>query len=78
MSTSLGQVARPLHGDAGACPRTAMVDWIENEGGRAYVQGPSSRADVHTVHPSQRAAYIKTEPNSTGAENLRTPDLLTA
>lgn len=57
-------------GDTGESSRATMVDWIDNKGGYAYVQGPSSRADVHTVHPSGRAAYIKTEPNRYGTDNL--------
>lgn len=48
-----------------------MVDWIDTKGGYAYVEGPFSRADVHTVHRSGRAAaYIKTEPNRDGTDNL--------
>lgn len=50
--------------------RQQMVDYID-QGNYAYVaRSPYGETKVTTVHPSGRAAYIKTEPNSTGTDNL--------
>ncbi len=51
--------------------RAEMVAFVDqNPQGSAYVQGPYSRVDVTSVHPSGRPAYIKTVPNHTGTDNL--------
>ncbi|WP_027507139.1 DUF3892 domain-containing protein [Rhodococcus sp. UNC23MFCrub1.1] len=61
-------------GDAGegAAPATKaqMVDYIDNQGFRAYVVGPRSRSDVVTVKRAGTAPYLRTVANGVENDNL--------
>lgn len=57
--------------DKGDCSRARMVSWIENEGGKAYVQDSNrNRADVLVVDPAWGEKYLRTRADGIHTDNL--------
>jgi hypothetical protein len=51
--------------------RAELVDWIENEGGKAYVEdGAGNRADVGVVVPAYGAKYLRSYADGKWTNNL--------
>jgi hypothetical protein len=47
-----------------------MVNFIDNENGKAFVWDGTTRADVRTVHPATGRAYIRTMKDGVWTDNL--------
>jgi hypothetical protein len=47
-------------GAGDASDRPTMIDWIENEGGTAYVGTGSNRVPIRVVHPRVGQPYLRT------------------
>jgi hypothetical protein len=47
-----------------------MVDFIDNQNGKAYTWDGFSRADIHTVHPAHRRPYSQTTADGQVDEQL--------
>ena len=61
----------PGNSSTGDNSRSQLVDWIENENGKAYVEdGSGHRADVHVVTPSAGAKYLRTKQDGAWTDNL--------
>ena len=51
--------------------RAQLVAWIENEGGKAYVEdGAGHRADVGVVTPAYGSKYLRTHADGKWTNNL--------
>lgn len=51
--------------------RAELVAWIENEGGKAYVEdGAGHRADVGVVAPAYGSKYLRTHADGKWTNNL--------
>jgi len=51
--------------------RAELVNWIENDGGKAYVEdGAGHRADVGVVAPAYGAKYLRTHADGKWTNNL--------
>lgn len=57
-------------GSTGDNDKPAMVDWIENKGGLAFVGTGSSRVEVGVVHPATGQPYLRTHADGTWTNNL--------
>lgn len=57
-------------GKADKSTRQALYDWIEIQGGQAYVQQGNGRTKVITAVSPRGTKYVKTEANSTETDNL--------
>jgi hypothetical protein len=61
----------PATAASGDHSRAELVDWIENEGGKAYVEdGAGHRADVGVVTPTYGAKYLRTYADGKWTNNL--------
>jgi hypothetical protein len=47
-----------------------MVTWIDNHGVAKVRNSLGSDVSVHTVHPTNDAAYVQTKPDNTTTDNL--------
>jgi hypothetical protein len=54
----------------GEWTRERMYDWVENQGGEAYVRNGLSRARLMGAISPRGTRYVKTEPNHTERDNL--------
>lgn len=50
--------------------KAAMVTWIDDKGGKAYVESSSTKVSVGVVKPSNGEAYLRTYANGTWTDNL--------
>lgn len=63
--------ANPSSGATGDNTRAAVVSWIENEHGKAYVDdGRGNRADVLVVTPRYGDKYLRTYADGKWTDNL--------
>jgi hypothetical protein len=61
----------PASGKSGQNSRAQLVDWIEKEGGKAYVEDSSgNRADVGVVTPAHGPKYLRTYADGLWTDNL--------
>jgi hypothetical protein len=61
----------PADGSSGNNSRTAIVDWIEDDHGSAYVQNRyGDRADVGVVTPPAGSKYLRTFADGVWTDNL--------
>jgi hypothetical protein len=61
----------PADGNTGDNTRAALVSWIEDKGGKAYVEDSrGNRADVGVVTPQFGAKYLRTYADGTPTDNL--------
>lgn len=61
----------PSTGATGDNTRSAIVSWIEDENGKAYVEdGSGNRADVGVVTPQVGAKYLRTYADGKWTNNL--------
>jgi hypothetical protein len=61
----------PSTGKSGDNTRASLVDWIENDNGKAYVEdGAGNRADVGVVAPTHGAKYLRTHADGKWTNNL--------
>ena len=61
----------PGTGQTGDNTRSAIVSWIEDENGKAYVEDASgNRADVGVVTPQSGAKYLRTHADGKWTNNL--------
>ena len=61
----------PANGKTGDNTRADLVDWIENENGKAYVEDAAgNRADVGVVKPAHGAKYLRTHADGKWTNNL--------
>lgn len=61
----------PSTGATGDNTRAEVVDWIENQNGKAYVEDSAGhRADVGVVTPEQGAKYLRTYADGVWTNNL--------
>jgi hypothetical protein len=57
-------------GSTGQISVPEMVDYIDNQNGKAYTWDGHVRAEVHTVHPTQGRPYIQTKADGRLTNNL--------
>jgi hypothetical protein len=57
-------------GASGESTTAEMVDYIDNQNGKAYTFDGYTRADIHTVHPANRRPYIQTKADGKLTDNL--------
>ena len=57
-------------GEINGSSKPAMVDWLENKGGKAYVGSGSSRVSVGVVKPAQGRPYLRTYADGQWTNNL--------
>jgi hypothetical protein len=61
----------PASGKTGDNERSQVVDWIENKGGKAYVEDHYGyRADVRVVTPAHGPKYLRTHADGRWTDNL--------
>lgn len=61
----------PSTSQSGDNTRAELVAWIENEGGKAYVEDRAgNRADVGVVKPATGAKYLRTHADGKWTNNL--------
>jgi len=61
----------PSTGKTGDNTRAQLVDWIENENGKAYVEDAAgNRADVGVVEPAYGPKYLRTYADGKWTNNL--------
>jgi hypothetical protein len=61
----------PASGKTGQSSRAQLVDWIENGGGKAYVEDQyGGRADVGVVTPGSGPKYLRTHADGRWTDNL--------
>lgn len=54
----------------GQSDKPAMVDWIDNKNGKAFVGTGSQRVSVRTVHPDNGEPYLRTYADGKWTNNL--------
>ncbi|MGW0502043.1 DUF3892 domain-containing protein [Micromonospora sp. NPDC003241] len=61
----------PSTGATGNNSRAALIEWIESQGGKAYVEDSrGNRADVGVVKPTYGEKYLRTHANGVWTDNL--------
>lgn len=61
----------PATGKSGDNDRSTIVSWIENDGGKAYVEDAQGhRADVAVIAPSHGEKYLRTHADGVWTDNL--------
>jgi len=61
----------PANGKTGDNSRAELVDWIEKENGKAYVEDRvGHRVDVHVVTPQYGLKYLRTKRDGVWSDNL--------
>lgn len=61
----------PSNSKSGDDTRAELVAWIENDGGKAYVEDSAgNRADVGVVKPATGAKYLRTHADGKWTNNL--------
>ncbi|MCP2245747.1 DUF3892 domain-containing protein [Lentzea aerocolonigenes] len=61
----------PADGKEGSNTRAQLVDWIEKENGKAYVEDSrGNRADVGVVTPSSGPKHLRTHADGKWTNNL--------
>ncbi|QSR28822.1 hypothetical protein CFH99_24675 [Nocardioides aromaticivorans] len=61
----------PGTGETGDSTRAAIVSWIENDGGKAYVEDNTGhRVNVLVVTPNYGAKYLRTYADGVATNNL--------
>lgn len=60
----------PSTGETGDNTRAQLVDWIENQNGKAYVEEHGHRVNVGVVTPSSGAKYLRTYADGCWSNNL--------
>lgn len=50
--------------------KATLVEWIDNENGKAYVGSGSQRVNVGTVHPQGGTPYLRTYADGEWTNNL--------
>jgi hypothetical protein len=61
----------PADGKTGDNSRAELVDWIEKENGKAYVEDRlGHRVDVYVVTPRYGAKYLRTKKDGVATDNL--------
>lgn len=61
----------PASSATGDNTRAQIVSWIEDEGGKAYVENrPGERADVGVVTPTRGEKYLRTYADGVWTNNL--------
>jgi hypothetical protein len=61
----------PADGSTGDNSRDYLVDWIENQHGKAYVEDRyGHRADVGVVHPKVEPKYLRTHRDGVWTDDL--------
>lgn len=61
---------RSTSGNAGHSTKNAMVDWIKNQNGKAYVGSGPQRRPVGVVHPKYGLPYLRTYADGQWTNNL--------
>lgn len=56
--------------DVNSSSKPAMVDWIENESGKAYVGSGANRASVGAVKAADGQPYLRTHADGQWTNNL--------
>ncbi|MBT2523452.1 DUF3892 domain-containing protein [Arthrobacter sp. ISL-28] len=54
----------------GSIAKASLVEWIDIQGGRAYVGSPNGRADVGVIRPQGRVPYLRTYADGEWNNNL--------
>jgi Protein of unknown function (DUF3892) len=63
--------ANPADSSTGGNSRAELVDWIENQNGKAYVEDSSGhRVDVYVVTPRMGSKYLRTKKDGVWTNNL--------
>lgn len=63
--------ANPANGSTGDTSRAQLVDWIENQHGKAYVEDHyGHRVDVYVVTPRVGSKYLRTKKDGVWTDNL--------
>lgn len=57
-------------GSTGQSTKATMVQWIDVDGGKAYVEGATSKVEVGVVKPQGGTPYLRTFANGTWTDNL--------
>lgn len=61
----------PADGETGENTRAALVSWIENDNGKAYVEDRwGNRSDVGVVTPKYGEKYLRTYADRVWTDNL--------
>lgn len=61
----------PATSDVGDSSRSAIVAWVENDNGKAYVEDAAgNRADVGVVKPKVGDKYLRTHADGQWTDNL--------
>lgn len=60
----------PANSEAGDSSRAVIVDWIENHGGKAYVDEGGHRVDVRVRTPAYGEKYLQTAADGYWKNNL--------
>ncbi|QAY71412.1 DUF3892 domain-containing protein [Xylanimonas protaetiae] len=57
-------------GKAYASSKAAMVEWIDKEGGRAFVESAGTVVSVGVVKPHRGEPYLRTQANGVWTDSL--------
>jgi hypothetical protein len=57
-------------GEVGQSSKAALVDWIDEKNGKAYVESSSTKVSVGVVKPQGRQPYLRTYANGEWNDNL--------
>ena len=60
----------PANSKSGDNSRAQLVAWIEDEGGKAYVEDTHGRVDVGVVKPTHGPKYLRTYADGRWTDNL--------
>lgn len=60
----------PVTGAVDGSSKAAMVNWIDADGGRAFVGSGANRAEIGVVHPAQGQPYLRTYADGQWTNNL--------
>ena len=60
----------PSTNATGSSTKAAMVDWMDNQNGRAIVGSGSSQVNVGVVHPDSSQPYLRTHADGKWSNNL--------
>ena len=55
---------------SGDSSKSTIVNWIDVEGGTAYVESGTTKVPVRVVKPSGQTPYLRTQANRTWTDNL--------
>ena len=57
-------------GKTGDSSKAILVDWIDGQGGKAYVESSRTKVAVGVVKPQGRKPYLRTYANGSWTDNL--------